>query len=357
MSTTALAIIEPEELDTIQRTGKLLAASGYFNASGDLSTQIAQMAAKIMAGREMGFGPFASVNGIYIIQGKPAISANLMASAVKGHPRYDYRVRTMQPDKVEIEFFEDGQSLGVSIFTDADAKSAGLTDGKNADTWRRYRRNMLFARAMSNGVRWYCPDCFSGNAVYVPEELGATVDDQGNVVDVGHPLGPDVIFENTPVEPTRTTTTNPDTQHSPIVGTTGAPALAGHISSAGAYSDLATHLTGNCAAFAGWCKQKQIDSRGPATAEQYQYLSGVIDAIVDKQHAHNAILEVLVGRPVTSSNPPGFDLANSLLNWLPAEQHGEVNPKHKADYVSCIRSIWDLVLQADGQQQLFEVAS
>jgi hypothetical protein len=42
---------------------------------------------------------------------------------------------------------------------------------------------MLFARAMSNGVRWYCPDVTNGNAVYTPEELGAEVDEDGNVID------------------------------------------------------------------------------------------------------------------------------------------------------------------------------
>ncbi|KAF5276407.1 hypothetical protein FQR65_LT16339 [Abscondita terminalis] len=34
---------------------------------------------------------------------------------------------------------------------------------------------MLFARAISNGVKWYCPDVFSG-PVYTPEELSMTID-------------------------------------------------------------------------------------------------------------------------------------------------------------------------------------
>ena len=46
----------------------------------------------------------------------------------------------------------------------------------------KFARNMLFARAISNGARWYCPDLFSGNPVYVPEELGAIVDGEGNVI-------------------------------------------------------------------------------------------------------------------------------------------------------------------------------
>lgn len=33
---------------------------------------------------------------------------------------------------------------------------------------------MLFARAISNGVKWFCPDVFE-MPVYTPEELGSTI--------------------------------------------------------------------------------------------------------------------------------------------------------------------------------------
>jgi hypothetical protein len=90
-------------LDDLQRMAKMMVASGYFDAAKDMSQGVAQMAIKIMAGREMGYGPFASVQGIHVIQGKPSIAANLMAAAVKAHPRYDYRVRKMGNDAVAIE--------------------------------------------------------------------------------------------------------------------------------------------------------------------------------------------------------------------------------------------------------------
>lgn len=168
----ALAVRNEEmDLDTLQRTATMLVASGYFDAKGDRNMQIAQLATKIMAGRELGYGPFASVQGIHVIQGKPQISANLMAAAVKSHPRYDYKVRKMADDAVAIEFFENGQSLGVSEFTKADAVKAKT---QNLD---KFPRNMLFARALSNGVRWYCPDVFYGNSVYVEGEIEETGDD------------------------------------------------------------------------------------------------------------------------------------------------------------------------------------
>lgn len=176
------AIVKADDvnLDDLQRMARMMVASGYFDADRDATKGIAQIAIKIMAGREMGYGPFASVQGIHVIQGKPSLSANLMAAAVKNHPRYDYRVRKMSNEAVEIEFFEDGQSIGKSEFTAQDAQNAGLT---NSAMYKKFARNMLFARALSNGVRWYTPDVFSGNTVYVPEELGADVDGDGNVVE------------------------------------------------------------------------------------------------------------------------------------------------------------------------------
>ena len=197
MMTTELAVIESNELETIQRTGKMLAASGYFEGKGDSPQAIAMMATKIMAGREMGFGPFASVNGIHIIQGKPTVGANLMAAAVKGSARYDYRVREMTDKVCKIEFFErEGDkktSIGISEFTAADATKAGT---KNMD---KFARNMLFARAMSNGVRWYCPDIFNGNAIYVPEEMGADLTADGDVIEGSWSVGSQQQLSTPPV--------------------------------------------------------------------------------------------------------------------------------------------------------------
>jgi len=42
---------------------------------------------------------------------------------------------------------------------------------------------MLFARAISNGAKWFCPDIFGG-PVYTPDELGAEVDEEGDIIDV-----------------------------------------------------------------------------------------------------------------------------------------------------------------------------
>lgn len=170
--------------DEVERAAKAMAASGFFTDTKSISQAIV----KIMAGQELGFGPFASMNGVYIIQGRPSFGANMMAAAVKASGRYNYRVIEMSDTRCEIAFFEQGQECGRSVFTLDDAKKAGT---KNLD---KFARNMLFARAMSNGVRWYCPDVMNGSAIYTPEELGVETDEDGK------PLEP-IITEVIEVEP------------------------------------------------------------------------------------------------------------------------------------------------------------
>ena len=53
-----------------------------------------------------------------------------------------------------------------------DARRAGL---ENKFIWKQYPRNLLFARALTNGARWYCAEIFGG-AVYTREELESIED-------------------------------------------------------------------------------------------------------------------------------------------------------------------------------------
>jgi hypothetical protein len=163
----ALAPLSTLSFDNLQTLAQLLAASGFFQDTKDA----AQALTKIIAGAELGFGPVASMTGIHIVQGRVTMSANLIGAAIKRSGRYDYRVREIDDTVCRLEFFERGESVGITAFSWADAERANLA-GK--PIWKQYPRNLLFARAMSNGARFYCPDVFGG-PIYTPEELGAPV--------------------------------------------------------------------------------------------------------------------------------------------------------------------------------------
>jgi hypothetical protein len=156
----------PGGLAETMKVGEILSKSGFFADS----REAAQAITKILAGQEMGIGAIAAMTGIYIVKGRVTLSANLMASQIKRSGRYNYRVARLDDTGCEIVFFEGAQEIGRSSFTSDDAKAAGLWN--SSDPWKKTPRNMLFARAISNGAKWYTPDVFSG-PVYTPDELSS----------------------------------------------------------------------------------------------------------------------------------------------------------------------------------------
>ena len=153
----------PTELN-ITSLGQIFAQSGFFSDAKEASKAIV----KILAGQELGLPPIASMTGIDIIKGKISLSAVAMATVLKRHGDYDYRVRKHDNNGCEIEFFHKGESLGISSFTIEDAKQAKLFESQ--PNYKKYPRNMFYARAMSNGIRWYCPEVLGG-PTYTPGEL------------------------------------------------------------------------------------------------------------------------------------------------------------------------------------------
>lgn len=170
---TELAKIQSMPFNDIMVMAKTFAESGMFNDAKAMG----QAFVKIQAGQEIGIPPFAAMSGIHIIQGKPTIGAGLIASTVKGSGKYDYTVVQLDDKVCSLDFYQGTTKIGNSTFTIADAKAAQT---KNID---KFPKNMLFARAISNGVKWYCPDVFAG-PVYTPEEMdGVTMDIPHTVVD------------------------------------------------------------------------------------------------------------------------------------------------------------------------------
>jgi len=171
MENNKLVTVTQLPLDQIINIGKAFAESGMFADT----KSAAQAIVKIQAGQEIGIPPFAAMTGIHIIQGKPTIGAGLIASRVKGSGKYDYKVVEATELKCSIDFYQGKDKIGNSTFTIEDAKKAGT---KNID---KFPKNMLFARAISNGVKWYTPDVFSG-PVYTPEEMQAVTEDVAHEV-------------------------------------------------------------------------------------------------------------------------------------------------------------------------------
>jgi|GEM_PF-2516459 len=166
-------------LNDVMTMAQTFAESGLFTDA----KQQAQAFVKIIAGQEIGIPPFAAISGIHIVQGKPTIGAGLIASCIKGSGKYDYKVIKLDETACSLDFYQGKEKLGNSTFTIVDARKAQT---KNID---KFPKNMLFARAISNGVKWFCPDVFSG-PVYTPEEMQ----------DISHEVIPNTPAFTPPVE-------------------------------------------------------------------------------------------------------------------------------------------------------------
>lgn len=155
--------VDDSTITGLTRYAKAYSGSGYFKDAASVEKAFVV----ISAGAEIGIAPFAAITGIALIQGKPVIGAGILAGLVKSHPKYDYLVDELTDEACRITFYQGDKVLGTSSFTMTDAKRANLA-GK--DVWKNYPRNMLFARAISNGVAFYTPDVTT-TRVYVEGEL------------------------------------------------------------------------------------------------------------------------------------------------------------------------------------------
>lgn len=152
-------IMQSELLKEPMTMGDVFVQSGLFP---DIKTK-AQAAVKILAGKELGLTPFQSMASIYIVSGRLSLTSQAMSSLIKKSNKYDYLVTKIDETECSIDFFSidnnEKTKIGTSTFNLKDAARCGLA---NKETFKSYPRNLLFARALSNGARFYCPDAICG---------------------------------------------------------------------------------------------------------------------------------------------------------------------------------------------------
>jgi len=127
---------------------------------------------RMVVAKEMGLSPTTGLRSVYLVNGTPAFTSSFLSARVKMSKRYNYLVKERSATKCVLEWTENGQPIGKSEFNMDMAKRAALT-GK--DVWKQYPESMLFARALTDGVRTFCPDVMMGHAAYTPEEVGGDV--------------------------------------------------------------------------------------------------------------------------------------------------------------------------------------
>jgi len=128
----------------------------------------AAVMACILLGQELGLGPMQSLQMVNVIEGRPAVSAQLMRALVN---RAGHRIDIVEVKQDSVTLAGQHRLTGARgevTWSLADAKQAGID--KNP-AWSKYPRSMLLARATTELCRMMFAEVIGG--LYTPEEASA----------------------------------------------------------------------------------------------------------------------------------------------------------------------------------------
>ena len=166
-------VLMPTTFAGIMQQAETLVKSGLL----PISVKTAQAAvAIILTGRELGIPPMQAFRSIYVVNGVPSLSAQLMGALIfrAGH---SYKVDELTAERCQITLRRKSGEVYTHAVTMAEAK-AGKWDQswdkesngwKPKFTWGAFPKPMLFSRCLSAGARVLMPDVISG--IYTPDEL------------------------------------------------------------------------------------------------------------------------------------------------------------------------------------------
>lgn len=134
-------------------------------------SRVEEAAVILMTGHELGLRPMQSLRGIYVVDGKPTLSADMMVAVVRRSGLCEsWRVVESTAERCTITTRRKGESVDATrTWTRADADRAGVT-GK--DPWRKYPATMLRHRCAADLARQEFSDVLLG--LYDPDELDAS---------------------------------------------------------------------------------------------------------------------------------------------------------------------------------------
>lgn len=149
----ALALV-PSTLDGAMQLARWLAMSSFM--PDYLRGKEGDIFAILLAGTELGLPPMATLRGLYIVNGKPALEAKTKAAICleRGAALYFRKVEDT-PKAVTWETMRKGDTEARrSRFTLDEAERAGLTS--KSGPWKLYPQRMLGHRALG----WLCDDTY-----------------------------------------------------------------------------------------------------------------------------------------------------------------------------------------------------
>lgn len=162
------------------------------------TVKVADVVLLLCMGAELELSPMQAISGIYVVKGRPMLSAQLWGTRVRkfGH-KLEIRQTKNKHGRPEsaictITRGDDG-TVHEEEFTIYDALNAGLIqrlgdegqviargyDGKNPTPWEQYTKTMLRNRAISHCSRFACPEVIYGTMGIQGEEYDELADEEG----------------------------------------------------------------------------------------------------------------------------------------------------------------------------------
>lgn len=163
------------DLDQAFRLSKALALAAVLPAS--LRGKPSDILALLLYGQDLGLTPMQAIQGIYVVRGKPQLSAITWTALAR---KAGHKVRWGDCDDksatVTIERSDDPDHPHTEIFTIEDAVQAGLCKIVGGEVqarsssgerlpWETYTRTMLRNRAISFAGKLQCPEVAMGFAI------------------------------------------------------------------------------------------------------------------------------------------------------------------------------------------------
>lgn len=172
--------MDPRAIDARVRYAKALSASSIIPDA--YRGQPANVLVAVETGAALGIPAIQALSGIAVIKGKATMSADLMSAVVR---RAGHRLRITEHDwavTASLIRADDPDFTYAATWDRAKAERAGLWGTRGP--WTSYPGQMLRARAVTEVCRQGASDALMG-VIYSPEEMGATVDEEGAVIDAG----------------------------------------------------------------------------------------------------------------------------------------------------------------------------
>jgi hypothetical protein len=150
-------------IEDVERLAKIATDSGLTRVR-----KASEAAVILLTGRELGLAPMQSLRGIYVVNGTPVLSADLLVAVVRRSGLCaSWRVVESTPERCTISTLRQGESEATTkTWTMADAKRAQVT---SKPIWGQYPAQMLRHRCAADLAREVYPDVVLG--LYTPEEL------------------------------------------------------------------------------------------------------------------------------------------------------------------------------------------